>query len=225
MIEIGRYERLEAPAEFNQLLADIFGTNMFGAPNFKIVWGQTETYKLGTPDGYTDKLVGHGMPCWTILRWKSPECFGTPEMWYSEFTDPQTGICLLGEYPHEGFYEVMLPLIFRQFNPETQKLETTTPQLDWNLIELFMPIAVAALDMNMAEKRAAQDREKQFEHDQQVKDIADRLAGELPSFYGPTVYGGATRSSHLQKKMEEIEKQWKQMDLKQRPKEGFFQQN
>jgi len=51
--QITKAERLTCPPEFQSCLTDIFGVNVFGEPNFKILWGQTETYDYATLSGAT----------------------------------------------------------------------------------------------------------------------------------------------------------------------------
>src|ERR1700690_163748 len=105
-----RHERLTCPPEYQQILDEKFGLNRFDGPMFKIAWSHSETVTAAGLTGYEDRLLLGGVPCWMILRWRAPEVYGSPEMWYQQNFDQDTRLCLLGPYPETGRYEVLVPL-------------------------------------------------------------------------------------------------------------------
>lgn len=211
------------PEFFQDLITTRFGRNQFGGPNFKIVWGQTETYEMATPYGYRPKLMGNNDPCWMLVRWTPPEMYGTPEVYYALTADAETGLAMLGEYPEFGRYEILTKFLRREYNPDTQQLEIHTIPLDWNLIESLIPVMLASQEMTYWEQRAAIEQEEAEENARQVDMIASRLYDDLPMFYGPMSYAGQrNRTALIDRKSEQIEKVWRRFNH-HRPRRGFFQ--
>ena len=97
------------------------GSNRYGEPNFRVVWGGS---RLGWIGGrWTDRDV-HGnlvretielrrvpkylpLDRWHIERWMPPEIYGSPEEWYAQTIEVEDGIRIpaLGPYPARGEYE------------------------------------------------------------------------------------------------------------------------
>lgn len=226
MIQIGKSERLTCPPEFQNFLTEVFGTNVFGDPLFKIVWGQTETYQVATLHGYEDKLLGQNMACWIILKWQPPEMYGPPDLYYLHDLDPETGLALCGEYPERGRYEILQPLMAKTYNAHTHALEITTLPLDWEILEIAIPLLQRSQELTYWEKKSAEDQALAMENAEQVAVIADRLFDELPRFYGPTSFAGQSmKTSALTRKMDEIERKWKQLGVQRRaqPARGLWQ--
>jgi hypothetical protein len=226
MIQIGKSERLECPDEFQGYLTDLFGVNRFGEPNFRVVWGQTATMPVATPHGYEDKLVGFNQACWIIQKWQDPEMYGTPELYYWHDMDPETGLAMMGEYPEFGRYETLQPIIMKTYNPETHALDITTLPLDWDILEIAIPLLQRSQELSWWEKKSAMDQIEALENAAKVNEIAERLYDELPAHYGPTSYRTqGVRSSVLARKAEEIEAKWKQLGVARReqPQRGLWQ--
>ncbi len=135
-------ETHEAPASIQERVACAGGTNRFGEPNFRVVWGGTRLAWVG--GRWTDhdangnvlretielrrvpKYVPHNR--WHIERWMPPESYGSPERWYEQTVEVENGqgIPALGPYPSRGDYE-------HCFTLETPRGE-------------FLPLAPAACD-------------------------------------------------------------------------------
>jgi hypothetical protein len=219
---IGKYERLECPAEFQQFITDIFGVNYFGMPNFDIVWGQTATYVRATRHGYRDGLVGHGNPAWIIRQWMAPEFYGRPETYYYFTADPETGLSLLGEYPEFGRYEVLVPLMSKRMDGNELVVETLP--LDWEIIERVMPVLMAAQALTALQLKAAVEANEARENAEEVAKIADELFDELPSFYGPVSFADQRdRTSKIDRMKEKISRDWAKRDTRKQPARGFYQ--
>ena len=224
-MSVGKHEALECPAEIQAYITAIFGVNHFGGPNFRIIWGQTETMDVLSSDGrsYVRKYIGHGEPCWIIQRWRPPELFGTPESYYQATADPETGLALLGEFPEFGMYETVTPLKHVEYNADTKELEIKTIPMDWEVIERAIPLLEAAENMTEAEKQAALDERERRENAETVAYIADRLYDELPTFYGPTSHAAiSNRTALITRKMDELDKIWRRLGIR-RPSRGFYQ--
>jgi hypothetical protein len=211
---------------FQDLITTRFGVNRYGGPNFRLIWGQTETYEVATSHGYAPRLMGNNDPCWMLLKWTAPEMYGTPEVYYALTADAETGLAMLGEYPEFGRYEILTKFLRREYNQDTQMLEIHTIPLDWNLIESLIPVMLASQEMTYWEQRAAVEQEQAEENARQLDMIASRLYDDLPSFYGPVSYAGQrTRTALIDRKKEQIEQVWRRRErmLRRQPRRGFYQ--
>ena len=120
MIRILR-ETHEAPASIRERVARAGGTNRYGEPNFRVVWGGSRLTWIG--GRWTDRDA-HGNPIreivelrrvpkylpldrWHIERWTPPETYGSPDFWYAQTVETEDGIRVpaLGPYPARGEYE------------------------------------------------------------------------------------------------------------------------
>lgn len=98
-----------APQEYQDHVTAIGGRNRFGEPNFRIVWGQTGYELVYGIDAHGRRgqhiIPKHSnIPAWFVEAWKPPECFGTPEMWYTISWDPESMTHTLGDFPWRGLY-------------------------------------------------------------------------------------------------------------------------
>ena len=110
-----------APDAIAERLARAGGTNRFGEPNYRVVWGGSRLTWIG--GRWTDRDA-HGnvstetielrqvpkyLPVdrWHIERWMPPEFYGSPEAWRALTSETEDGIRTeaLGPYPSRGDYE------------------------------------------------------------------------------------------------------------------------
>jgi hypothetical protein len=120
MIRVTR-ETHEAPAAICERIARAGGTNRFGEPNFRVVWGGSRLAWIG---GRWVDRDAHGnvireaielrqelkyIPAerWHLERWMPPEAYGSPEEWFARTVEVEDGIRIpaLGPYPSRGEYE------------------------------------------------------------------------------------------------------------------------
>lgn len=220
-------ERLKCPEMFQDLITTRFGVNRYGGPNFRLIWGQTDTYDIATHHGYMPRLHGNNQPCWILQRWVAPEMYGTPEVYYALTADKETGLAMLGEYPEFGRYETVTQFMRREYNEQTQRLDIHTIPLDWTIIERLIPVMLKAQEITYWEQRAAVEQEEAEENARQVDMIASRLYDDLPSFYGPVSYAGQrTRTALIDRKKAQIEQEWRRRErmLRHQPRRGFYQE-
>jgi hypothetical protein len=120
MIRILR-ETHSAPASIAQTLARAGGTNRFGEPNFRAVWGWSRLAWIG--GRFEDRDVAGNLlresielrfepkyfprNRWHIERWCAPEIYGSPEDWARATLEVEgaRSIAALGPYPSRGEYE------------------------------------------------------------------------------------------------------------------------
>lgn len=161
----------KCPEWFQERLTRVGGTNKYGEPLFKLVWGETETMRDGgyfIKDGYLgyrDVLSLGGEKCWALMMWEPPEKFGTPYRWYKDNTDETTGLVTLGQYPHHGRYRVIKKFIYRELVNEewfTTRMEPThfildvmVPMIqDWNRRSNAERMVIVREEMAQEQKEA-----------------------------------------------------------------------
>ena len=120
MISVHR-ETHDTPGEVARELALAGGSNRFGEPNYRAVWGWSRLDWIGGKWEDRDaegkllrevvevrlepKYTPHNR--WHIERWLPPESYGSPELWHAETMEIQNGrnVAALGPYPSRGEYE------------------------------------------------------------------------------------------------------------------------
>lgn len=229
-MQVGKETR-KCPAEFQDRLTRIFGSNQFGDPLFRIAWGQTETIRLGTlwtdragndRAGYRECYMQGGSPCWCILQWKSPKYFGNPDLYYIQNYDEPSGLSTCGEYPYRGRYIVLQALMNKEFIEG--KMVITHFPLSHMLIDRIIPMMMVAHAMTKEEQRACRQYAEEQEHKNTVNEIAERMTDASP-VYGPVSYSKqGIRTSLLDRKMEQIQRAWNiYARTRSRLPRGFFQ--
>ena len=227
-------ERRVCPAEFQDRLTRVFGRNRYGGPKFRIVWGQTNVHRVGNiwrdiygneRRQYRDVYQSHCMPCWIIQRWKGPEHYGTPELYYLQNWDAHTRLFTMGEYPWRGRYETFQALFRHDFVEGKMVVEHF--ELSHILIDKVIPMMTAVDQLSEHEKRAAYEAMKAAEAKKETEEIAEQMMANLPSYYGPVSFARqGCRTSLLDKKMYAIQRQWDRLSRAgKRPKflKGFQQ--
>lgn len=120
MIRVIR-ETHEAPATVQERVARAGGSNRFGEPNFRVVWGGTRLTWIGgrwTDRDANGNVIREAIELrrapkylpfdrWHIERWMPPESYGSPDEWYAQTMEIEDGIRIaaLGPYPARGEYE------------------------------------------------------------------------------------------------------------------------
>lgn len=120
MIQILR-ETHETPKIVEYALRMAGGTNWFGEPNYRAVWGWNRLAWIGGKFEDRDehgKLIREVVQMrmepkypqvnrWHIERWCPPELYGSPRSWYAQTVEYESGksVPALGPYPTRGDYE------------------------------------------------------------------------------------------------------------------------
>jgi len=217
------FEKLKAPAEYQAHVTAIGGLNRFGLPNFRIVWGQTETEMVYGIDANGRKgqhivFKHQGIAAWFIETWKPPECFGTPELWYSISWDPDAHMHTLGEYPWRGLY---LPSGFNLFvrrvvgggirysEPDKHghrhvietpaRMEIDAMPLTHWVIDLIVPNMLKEIDVTNEQKRVALMNRKLAESEAARKLAYDAYLNAAPAFHGNDFDKASNREAWMQK--------------------------
>jgi hypothetical protein len=199
--------------------------------------------------GYRDTYQCHGTPCWNIMRWKQPAHYGSPETYYQNTWDDFSKMHFLGEYPWRGRYEIVQPLMRQEMtegkivtewipslNPHTGIIETIPVRkrvgqklivhhmpLSHILIDKIIPLIMKVHAFSQQELQAIHAANKLAEHKKEVEQVADAMAENMPTYFGPVSYSRqGVRTSLLDRKMEAIEKVWKrELAGKKRFTKGF----
>ena len=219
-------ERRLCPDEFQQAIDERFGLNRFGTSNYRMAWGETETMRVAGLNGYEDRLLCGNIACWNLMRWRPPESFGTPELFDLENRDPDTGLCILGEYPYEGRYDVLQPLMTKEF--KNGRLVIDAFPLSYQILDTILPVVEKCREMTELEIATANALVEARENQVIVDRIADQLLDEMPTRLGPVSYGkGGCKTAAITKKMDEISRVWNRMSVAKlkRQRTGFYQGN
>lgn len=120
------------------MLCAAAGFNRFGDPNMRAIWGWNRLDWIGgkwADHDHAGTLIRETIGVrrepkyfptdrWYIERWRPPESFGSPTLWYAQTTEWVDGISVpaLGPYPSRGDYEHAATLEtrvggFLQINP------------------------------------------------------------------------------------------------------------
>lgn len=181
-------ERLEPEEHFQERLTQVGGLNPYGEPNFKLAWAQTATtwqggeweMESGEPfKGYRECYLGDGLPHWMLLQWADagksiamphlpPESDGR---FYIDNACPKTGLCLLGEYPYHGSYQVALPLTAKFMYGG--KLHIRAFPLSTDIIEMMVPMIEAAMQISVEAKLRYLKEQQEQEEMEYAKTIDD----------------------------------------------------
>jgi len=120
LIEVTR-ETHETPAAVEERVSRAGGTNRYGEPQFRVVWGGARLAWIG--GRWTDRDASGNMireavelrrvpkylpmDRWHVERWMPPESYGSPDEWQAQTTEVEDGIRIaaLGPYPSRGDYE------------------------------------------------------------------------------------------------------------------------
>lgn len=223
-------EKRQCPPEFQERLTRRFGVNRFNEPNFKIEWSQSLFIvrgnlwrdKHGTErGGYRECYQTYPNPGWVICRWREPQFYGSPELYYartylatrvaaedpSRPYDTPAGYYAAGEYPWTGRYEVIYTLSSKDV--VDGKLELSYFPLCHFMIDTLIPLIVQCENLSEQEKLAAHQAVQAAEERKKTEAIADILEAGAPSFWGPVSFTGqGCRTSLLDRKMEVIQRQW-----------------
>jgi hypothetical protein len=210
--------RRECPQWFQDRLTRVGGTNKYGEPKFKLVWGESETMRDGgyfQRDGYLgyrDVLSLGGEATWALMMWEPAEKFGTPYRWYKDNTDEHTGLVTLGQYPHRGRYRVIRKLIHRELVDGewlTARMEPTHFILD-----VMVPLIEGWNRISDAERLQIIKEEQAKEEAEADRVLADAMDGVRIRRSSPLV----------QKRLEQMEKNMaRAMAIASRTQRGMIQ--
>jgi hypothetical protein len=189
MIQVLR-ESKRAPTDVADRVAGAGGVNLYGRPNFRVVWGWSRLTWIG--GRWTDrdahgniirevvelrrvpKYLPHDR--WHLERWLPPELYGPPARWYAYTMEHESGIHVpaLGPYPREGEYEHCLTLE----GPRGEFLPLSASAVEW----LIHAIEFSRALPPGARHRALLAREAKKESDFESW-AYDRLDDAVPAFH------------------------------------------
>jgi hypothetical protein len=221
------YENNLCPEEFQERLTEIGGVNRYDEPHFILVWSQgggpNATYRAGgawagedqvSYTGYRDLLVGGGVPCWALMQWHSPEEYGTPELYYVQNFDEETGLQTLGEYPYSGRYQMLYNLRWSEMRQGHMHFEMMP--LNSFLLDTVVPIITAAKDISWAKTKAVMQDLKEREDKADIDMIESVMRDNAVPFKGNAVsyQKQGCRTALIDKKIESMQRNWNKMMTK-----------
>jgi len=201
------------PPEFQDAFTRQGGTNQYGEPIFKLVWGPGETARSGgywARDGflgYRDFLVAGPEPCWVLMMWKPAESFGSDVRWYYHHRDEATGLQELGEYPYSGQYVVIQKLIHLERDADGT-MQSEILEVSSFLIDVLLPCVQFWQALNEEEKLTAIRLEVELEENELLDEMMDAKQECGPAWRGATASytNQGCRTSIIAKKVEVMER-------------------
>jgi hypothetical protein len=179
------------PAAIQDRLARAGGTNRFGEPNYRVVWGGARLTWVG--GRWTDRDTHGNMireavelrrvpkylpeDRWHIERWMPPESYGSPDEWYAQTTEVEDGIRIaaLGPYPSRGEYEHCFTLQ----TTASGFLPLTVTACDW----IVRAIEWSGRQPRPARRHALAEREEGGQRNWE-RVVDDLLDDAVPAFHG-----------------------------------------
>ncbi len=155
MIKVLRETR-PAPVDVQRRITRAGGTNPYGEPNFRVIWGQNRLdFYWRNPNR------------WHLEKWLAPEQCGNPRTWPEE----------LGPFPARGEYEHCYTLE----GPNGEFLQLTS-----EVVERLVRLVEYSRGFTIGERKAAlRAREERKERQQENRDL-DILDDALGPFAGGT---------------------------------------
>jgi hypothetical protein len=185
-----------APGSVARRLAIAGGTNRFGEPHYRAVWGWSRLAWIGGKwedrnaagelirETVELRLVPKYEPHdrWHIERWLPPEAYGSPRDWYAQTLEREggpaslfAGVPALGPYPVRGEYEHCCTLAGRRGE---------FVQLTATLAEYIARAIEAGRHVSPGQRRRAIERREEHnerDYDQWAWDV---LGSGCPAFHG-----------------------------------------
>jgi hypothetical protein len=166
----------QCPPDYQGRITHVGGTNKYGEPNYKLVWGEAHATRGGGYweqegfTGYRDVYL-NDTPCWLLLEWHDPIEAGSPTLWYMDNYDEATGLQTLGEFPYKGFYEVLF--ILRDEKLEDGKLVIDPMPLTAQLVDVIIPLMIMGKHISFERRLEAIKQRRALEEEEQLRIMTD----------------------------------------------------
>lgn len=200
------------PQEFQDELTRVGGTNPYGEPIFRVVWG---SYTFRWAGGYwVDGLEGNREVAesgdhWILQMWEPAECYGYPWAYYRDNRDEQTNLQSCGEFPYSGRYKTLQAFTHQEVR--NGRMTRVNIPLSSDIIDMVVPIIMEAQYHSVERRKEAINQIKERKRKESVNEIQETLRSAAPAFGGEAVSfaGQGCKTTLLTKKMYEIENAWK----------------
>lgn len=194
MIEVVT-ENKRCPAWIQQRITRAGGRNLYGQPNFRLVWGWSRLTWVGGKweewdDGrlksvvYEYRQVPKYDPFfrWHVEKWMPPSFYGSPDQWYASTLEVIDGRNFheLGPYPSRGEYEHCWTLQ----EAGTGRYIT----LDCGAADKIVQAVIRGRELVHKDKRASLEklRERQRKAEQEWEKFADDVLDDAFPAFGLT---------------------------------------
>lgn len=197
----------QCPKEYQDRITKVGGTNRYGEPNFKVVWGEAHGTKAGGYwehegfTGYRDIFL-NDTPCWLLLEWHDPIEYGSPTLWYMDNYDQATGLQTLGDFPYRGAYQVLF--ILRDTKFEDGKLVVDAMPLNGMLVDVVIPLMMIGKHISYERRAQAIKERRAIEEEEQLRITTDALLDAKLAFGGAAFRGRHGANSDMIAKKEEV---------------------
>ena len=195
---------------FNSYLERIGGTNPYGQPMFRLVWGgtaknvafgQTATGKKGEHV----YLRYHGIPAWFLEFWKAPEV--SPDSFYRETWDPISNMHTLGDYPVFGEYVKVAQFYTKE--QRNGKLEIVPQPVTFQFLDDLVALVNRSKGLTEVQRKQQILAEMEAERNAAMQLAHDAYVDASPAFGGVS----GTYTSNREKTLERLHQQPYQKQL------------
>ena len=188
------YDTTRPVPEYCSRILSRFGTNPYGEPIYRVVWGQSRAMEVVTGGwwpvedvveyrrikvGTTDKYI--------VQKWLPAETYGSPELFFSAYSNNlDHGLWSDPCYPSRGRYEHVYT--FRDFRPTVYEMNLIVMCLEQNKL------------YSKHERLYAEEQKRLKEEKEKENKISDIINGEMISHMG---------TPYFQQKLDEFERKKK----------------
>jgi hypothetical protein len=187
---------------FDSYLARIGGTNPYGQPMFRLVWGGTATrVAYGQTDtgrkGQHEYLRYHGIPAYFLEFWNPPEKYGTPEAWYRNSWDAVSGMHIAGDYPFLGDYERVAQFYSKE--RINGKMEIVPIQVTFQALDDLVALVFKAREISIVERQRQLQAEVEAEKANSARIAHDAYTNATPAWGGAASSKESNREAQVSK--------------------------
>jgi hypothetical protein len=145
------------------------------------------------------------------MQWHDALEYGTPEIYYMQNYDEDTGLQILGEHPYHGRYQMLYNLRWSEMRQGHMHFEMMP--LNTFLLDTVIPIITAAKDISWEKTKAVMADLKEREDKADVAMIEDVMRDSAVPFKGNAVsyQKQGCRTSLIDKKIEAMQRNWNRM--------------
>lgn len=177
---LGKREQLRVPKDVQERLTRAGGKNLFGKPNFRLVWGWDPIEWRYSMRNWCYELQPRYLAKpnrWYLEKWFPPDHYGDPDTWRYFFTENINGreIDVCGPFPTFGGYEQLATL-----ETPAGEFVNLTP----TMIDEVVRLVERSRDINAWERRRRvidQIENQDSGTEQKIKEICDDA---IPAFEG-----------------------------------------
>lgn len=187
----------DCPQWFQDELTNLGGVNQYGDPLFKLIWSPELRMTIGGRfhdgfEGYREKPLIGGEPCWALMIYEPASMFGSPDRWEWDYRDEESGLLDCGGFPKYGQYRLLQKFLHRELVEQqkerhwldkdfvmrkeilsTPKMVTYRMEPCGFMLDVMLPMIKAWKKLSNSAKTAAIKQEEQLREEEYLKTLKD----------------------------------------------------